>query len=267
MTRNFNFRLTSLISFFLIGAAVAFAFSQLLWISILCLSTALMIRIISQDSINQLSLQQQTQKSETKKVAPEFLRPDLTTDSEIVSSAATERGRVMIFVDADNIHFSGRGEDNNIYVFYEKMVDRLFLGASTKVDARFYYNNDPKLENVITTMQAAGFTIVRPSIRPDDCEARPTDLDPEIIRDLDEYKDSYDTGVLVSGDKHFLGSIKKLISQGKRIEVVGFDATTNRGLKRFCSQYIDIESLEGVYEVRPFKKREVEKPVLKKKDQ
>jgi uncharacterized LabA/DUF88 family protein len=254
MTQNFNHRLANLLVFFFVGVAVACAFGQYLWVSILFLSAALLLKTTSQEATHQMASQWQAQGD---RPIPE---PQLTT---VDPTPSINRGRVMIFVDTDNIHFSGRGEEHNTYVFYEEMVDYLFIGASIKVDARFYYNHNPKLENVVATMQAAGFTIVRPGNRSEDSLARPTDLDPEIIRDLDAYQDDYDTGVLVSGDQHFLDSIKKLISRGKRIEVVGFDSTTNRGLKRFCSQYIDIESLDGVCELRPIKKRDVEKPVLR----
>ena len=170
------------------------------------------------------------------------------------SAQPVERGRVMIFVDADNLYFSGI--NNNQSVVYETLVDHLFVGAATKVDAIFYFNNMTRLDNVIATMESAGFKIVRPGPRPEDSTARPTDLDPEIIRDLDAYKNDYDTGVLVSGDKHFVNSVKQLIRQGKRVEVVGFESATNRGLKRFCTQYIDVMSLEGVCSPRLVKKGE-----------
>ena len=78
-------------------------------------------------------------------------------------------------------------------------------------------------------------------IKPADgsCKAN---LDVELALDLVELANTYDTAIWVSGDGDFIPAVEQIQRLGKRVEVVGYRATTSQKLIQLADDYFDLET-------------------------
>jgi uncharacterized LabA/DUF88 family protein len=60
-----------------------------------------------------------------------------------------------------------------------------------------------------------------------------------------ELVNTYDTAIVVSGNGDFAPAIKRIQHLGKRVEVVGYRATTSQKLMELADDYLDLEALTG----------------------
>lgn len=164
---------------------------------------------------------------------------EILTNPSIIS-ASSERGRVAIFVDGENLYFSAKEE--GMTVSYPKLLKELTKKASQVVSVYYYTSLNPANRNhqkFLQTLQSMGYEIM-----PNEFEDK--NRDSAIIVDMIRFCELFDTLVLVSGDGDFCTPIKFLKEFDRKVEVVSFPANTNKNLRKLATDYINILCLPGV---------------------
>jgi uncharacterized LabA/DUF88 family protein len=140
--------------------------------------------------------------------------------------------KVMIFIDANNFRqtlnvFFGK---ENAYIDIAKLVP--FLGGGRKIEKSYYYVNkfalDPKdiekqnrffaaIEAKVPNLHIKAFEMQK---RKGTYGYQEKQVDNEITLDMALEISNYDTAILVSQDRDYVGTVQRIISLGKIVEVV-----------------------------------------------
>ncbi|MEB2314313.1 MAG: NYN domain-containing protein [Polyangiaceae bacterium] len=154
--------------------------------------------------------------------------------------------RSAIFVDAENIERAGARLMR--YGVLRRFVEHL---GSVVVLARTYlaFDRERELcddafrrgkEGFRFAVERAGFetvlTVVRRFRRPDGTTVSRANADSEIIVDALFDPSTFDFVVLVSGDGDFVPAVNALQRHGKRVDVIGFEATSH-ALRQVASRF------------------------------
>jgi uncharacterized LabA/DUF88 family protein len=153
---------------------------------------------------------------------------------------SSQRGRVAIFIDAENLYFCSK--EAGVKIRYAQLLKELTQSASGIIGAYYYTSvNQTNLNHCrfVETLQSIGYEII-----PNQFQEK--NRDSAIIVDMMRYQDLFDTVVLVSGDGDFCNPVHFLKESHHRVEVVSFPANTNQNLREIATEYIDILSLHNV---------------------
>jgi uncharacterized LabA/DUF88 family protein len=157
--------------------------------------------------------------------------------------SAENRGRVAIFVDIQNQYHCTK--KRQIEVDYSKLL-QLCVGEGELALARCYLatTEAPGQRPFLTHLERSGFELVtRPLVRHQDGSAD-GNLDGELITDLMDGQNLYDTVVLVSGDGDFAYTLRMLKKRGIRVEVLSFREAASGALIREADQFIDLDTIQ-----------------------
>lgn len=162
--------------------------------------------------------------------------------STLISKVPTnsQRGRVAIFIDAENLYFSSK--EARVKIRYAQLLKELTKSASLMIGAYYYTSVSQTNLNhcrFVETLQSIGYEII-PN------QFKEKNRDSAIIVDMMRYQDLFDTVVLVSGDGDFCNPVHFLKESNHRVEVVSFPSNTNQNLREIATEYIDILSIHNV---------------------
>lgn len=135
------------------------------------------------------------------------------------------KGRVYVFIDAENIFYSQRTLGWKIS--YEKLINYLKRECGKEIKVFIYTGKDENnsAQQKFLDMLEINSYIVRTKvvkkIKSYDGNCRwKNNLDMELAFEMDDTKSKYDTAVLMSGDSDFTTPIDRIKKAGKRIIVV-----------------------------------------------
>lgn len=170
--------------------------------------------------------------------------------------------RLAVFIDGANLFYAQR--KLGWHLDYRKVYD--YVTKDADVYNAFYYTSvttppDPSSESFLRALTAMGYTVRRKPIKEIlDQETggiiRKANLDIEIVIDMFNTADLYDTAILASGDGDFERAVELLRTKGKRVLGLGSQAMAAYDLVNATDRYIYLE------EIREF----IEKPLSEHPD-
>lgn len=161
------------------------------------------------------------------------------------SKLAQKTNQIAIFIDGANLYHSAN--ELGFEIDYAYLLT-LLAGQSSAYQAYFYTGVDPTnqhQQNFLCKLQRLGYQIVSKEVIKRADGSRKANLDVELALDLVELSHTYHTAIVVSGDGDFAPAIERIQRLGKRVEVVGYRATTSQKLIDLADDYFDLETLSG----------------------
>jgi uncharacterized LabA/DUF88 family protein len=151
--------------------------------------------------------------------------------------------RVAIFIDSANIYHSAcqLGLEPPDYADFLTFLKRQSSSSQTFFYTGIDFTNQHQKRLLLRLKHLDCQIVSKEVIKRADgsCKAN---LDVELALDLVELADTYDTAILVSGDGDFIPAVERIQRLGKRVEVVGYRATTSQKLIELADDYFDLET-------------------------
>ncbi len=199
-------------------------------------------------------------------------------------------GKVMIYIDGSNL-FHGlqerlsRGLTNRID--YQKLVEEV-VGGREYLRANYYGSYPPSAPqsqfDFFDKLSMSGFEVKKfplkvptqprkikcigckekfdkitcPLCKKEFYDQRPEEKGVDVAIAIDMVggaaKETYNTAILIGGDKDHLGVVDSVKNEfGKRVEVVNFSTRTSKELIRKADKFVPLENLMGRIELRSSK--------------
>ncbi|AFZ15689.1 protein of unknown function DUF88 (plasmid) [Crinalium epipsammum PCC 9333] len=158
---------------------------------------------------------------------------------------AGQKGRISLIIDGDNTFLSAK--EQGLRIDYQKLIPELSQGASQLIGAFHFASVDSAKEkevNFLKFLNSIGYKVVSQEIIQHKDGSKEGNLDPEIMLQMIRCIDTSDTVVLVSGDGDFKPFVEYLKEKHCRVEVYGFEASTNKTLKKVSDRYVDLKTLD-----------------------
>lgn len=155
----------------------------------------------------------------------------------------TERGRVMIFIDGNNLFFTQ--QYMNLDMDYLKLVEVL-VGSAKLVRVMFYAGVDTQSSqssNWQYFMRRKGFKMVTKPLMTLPDGSKKANCDVEMAVDMVMMQDAFDTAIVLSGDSDLTYAVQRLSSEGKQVEIVGSRQNTSIALTDAADRFVDLEGL------------------------
>lgn len=156
-----------------------------------------------------------------------------------------QKGRISLIIDGDNTFLSAK--EQGLRIDYQKLIPQLSQGASQLVGAFHFASVDSAKEkevNFLNFLKSIGCKVVSQEVIQHKDGTKEGNLDPEIMLQMIRCIDTSDTVVLVSGDGDFKPFVEYLKERHCRVEVYGFEASTNKALKKVSDRYVDLKTLD-----------------------
>lgn len=177
--------------------------------------------------------------------------------------------RVAILIDSANIDKSAK--TMGLKIDYQKLRAILkdsdsSIDTPSTIIGLFCYCGVHKNVNLQNNPKFDGYEIISKEIVFIEGKATKGNLDSEIIRDIYEKINEYDTLILLSGDGDFTCILESLKTHGKKVIVGGFHVSINKGLKSLADEYVELSTLPIFLEKQFLEKKIVPlkpKPLLK----
>ncbi len=160
------------------------------------------------------------------------------------------KGKVYIFIDGENVFYSQRTLGWRIS--YHKLMKYFHneCGKSTKC---FIYTgldeDNTKQKKFIDMLDLTGYItrtkVIKKIRRKDGSYQWKNNLDIELALEMVEFKDKFDTAILVSGDSDFAVVLDKLKQAKKRVLVMSTRGHVARELLE-RAKFIDLRKLKGI---------------------
>ena len=165
------------------------------------------------------------------------------------------RPRVAVFIDGSNIYFTQR-DALGWRIDWKRF--RTFLEEFGDVVTCIYYtgrDEDPggSQHKFLHMLANNGFSIelkdVKTNFAHDGSWTKKANLDIELVLDMVNQIDNYDTAILVSGDGDFERALRLLRDRGKSVRVLSTQGMIAEEIRWFAGQdYIDFNELRGTLE-------------------
>gem|GEM_PF-482964 len=175
--------------------------------------------------------------------------------------------KVSIFVDGSNMFYSQR--ELGWHFEYNKIL-QYFTKGNELVNAFYYtgYDGDfgSEREDFFKALMRMGFTVRIKKIksmwdRKTGREVVKSNLDVEIVIDMFNTINHYDTAILFSGDGDFERAVELLRSRGKKVVVVAVDTMTALELRNAVGHhFVNLREMRGHFEKIRTRPRRVEEP-------
>ncbi len=201
---------------------------------------------ILQQHLDRLTHQTETLQTSQQQLEQRFQQhsPQIKPSGQpkLTPNQPQKKDRVAIFIDGANIYHSATqlGLEPPDYADFLTFLKRQSSSSQT-----FFYtgidSSNLHQKRLLLRLKHLDCQIVSKEVikRADgSCKAN---LDIELALDLVELADTYDTAILVSGDGDFIPAIERVQRLGKRVEVVGYRATTSKKLIELADDYFDLE--------------------------
>lgn len=156
----------------------------------------------------------------------------------------TERGKVMMFIDGNNLFYTS--QLMGIEIDYIHLV-KVLVGNAKLVRAYFYagidYDHSTSM-GWLYFMKRTGFKMVTKPLQTFVDGTKKANCDVELVVDMVNQSDHYDTAIVVSGDGDLTYAIQNVCHKGKQVEVVGYKGNTNDTLINAADRFVDLDSIK-----------------------
>lgn len=154
--------------------------------------------------------------------------------------------RVMVFIDLRNVMAAPNvkrrkadGWEPDLVSMVETLVEGRRLDGAYAFDT-LHRHEDGYVSglNLVRALRHAGFRVIAPTDEPEDTsEQKEADvmLATELL--MQSFHDSYDTAIVVSGDRDFVPAIEAVQSMGRRVEIAAFRGTYTPKLLEVADQF------------------------------
>ena len=189
--------------------------------------------------------EQQAVMGETAQQRLKAISQELTD----LKKAIHPRGRVAVFVDGSNLHFSAVSQSKG-RIDYDRLFTCCKQGAFELVTVMFFKGLDK------TSAPQRGFLayltrlnhpieiIGKALAQGEDNTLREKGIDTEIVLKMVDLIPQYDTAILITGDRDMLGAVRRVQKAGRRVAVMSFPANTSRALRDAADEFVDIGQLD-----------------------
>lgn len=161
------------------------------------------------------------------------------------------RGRVAIFIDGRSLFYAAL--QLGIEVNYTKLLHCLIGG--NKLLRPFFYtgfdSSNDKQHNFLLWMRHHGYRVIAKELIEFADGSKKTDLNIEITVDMMTLIGSYDTAVLVSGDRDLAYTVNAISYRGVRVEIVGLRSMTSENLINVADAYVDLLEIKDCIQKTP----------------
>ncbi|QUV81771.1 NYN domain-containing protein [Chloracidobacterium sp. D] len=160
-----------------------------------------------------------------------------------LAHAPSNRGRVAIFIDGNNLFHAARSA--GVEIDYAKLLAYL-RGEDPLLRAFFYTGVDQQAERqqgFLLWMRRNGYRVVQKELKTFPDGTKKANLDVEIAVDMLSLADKYDTAILVSGDEDFTYALNVIAYKGVRVEVAGFRANTSPRLIDVADRFHELDAI------------------------
>lgn len=159
-----------------------------------------------------------------------------------MASAQQKGQRVGVFVDVQNMYYSGRFMYNAKVNFKEVLKEAVQNRVLIRAIAYVIRTEDLKKETFFDALEKFGFEVKAKDLQVFYGGAKKGDWDVGIAMDAIELAPKLDTVVLVSGDGDFVPLVQHLKrAVGCRVEIVAFGKSANAQLKEEADLFTDLE--------------------------
>lgn len=151
--------------------------------------------------------------------------------------------KVALFVDASNLLYAAKRI--NLTIDYLKLKNYLTRNHRV-IYAGFYMGVDysqTHQRSFISFLKNIGYQVTAKQLLKRFDGTKKADLDVEIALDMYRLAHEYDTAILVSGDQDFVYPVDLIQQQGKEVNIVGLDGTTNDELKGICHNFYNLAAI------------------------
>lgn len=160
------------------------------------------------------------------------------------------KGKVYVFIDGENVFYSQRTLGWKISYHKFMKYFKKECGKSTKC---FMYTgldeDNTKQKKFIDMLDLTGYItrtkIIKKIRKKDGSYQWKNNLDIELALEMVEFKDKFDTAILVSGDSDFAVVLDKLKKAKKRVLVMSTRGHVARELLE-RAKFIDLRKLKGI---------------------
>jgi uncharacterized LabA/DUF88 family protein len=182
------------------------------------------------------------------KVAPEKIVENSPIDPYFLKVPQCDRGRVAIFIDAENLFKAA--QQLEISIDYHKLLS--YLTQQSRLLRSFFYicsePNNSKQQGFLLWMRHNNYRVV---VKEFQCGAvKKNNVDVEIAVDMLSLVPHYDTAVLVGGNDELAYAVNALSYKGIRVEIVGLRNMTSDKLLSVADAYIDLGAIEERIEMK-----------------
>lgn len=165
------------------------------------------------------------------------------TDPYSLKTPQCDRGRVAIFIDADNLFKAAQQLEINID--YQKLLS--CLTQKSRLLRSFFYvcidPNNSKQQGFLLWMRHNGYRVIVKELV-QFTELKKNNVDVEIAVDMLCLVPYYDTAILVGGNDELAYVVNAISYKGIRIEIVGLRNMTSDRLLSVADAYIDLSAIE-----------------------
>jgi uncharacterized LabA/DUF88 family protein len=152
--------------------------------------------------------------------------------------------RLCIFIDGGNVFHAAN--TLKIHIDMAKLV-RVLTASRTLIQTNYYgaTQNTPEQHRFFDKLRHLGFIVKTRSLRQYQDTPFEKGIDVMLVTDMLilAYTDTYDTALLVSGDKDFTYSVQQLQTLGKTVEVAAFKHTLATELQQTADTTILLDTL------------------------
>lgn len=190
------------------------------------------------------------ERKQLASIVPKIQLPLKDTEIENITEKKSifhhlNRGRIAIFIDGANLFYAAL--QLGIEINYTKLLRHLTAGD--KLLRAFFYtgidSSNEKQQNFLLWMRRNGFRVIAKELIQFPDGTKKANLDVEIVVDMLNLANCYDTAILVSGDGDLAYAVNALSYQGVRIEVVSLRSMTSDSLVNVADSYIDLSTIKN----------------------
>ena len=155
--------------------------------------------------------------------------------------------RISVFVDGANFFFM-QIDDLKWFADPKKILDYIEVNHGEIVDAFYYIGTDAppeaKQKAFLDALPRMGYSLVTKQIKTFETKKK-ANLDIEIVLDMFNTIDHYDTAVLISGDGDFERALQLLKARGKKFIVIATEKFVARELRAVAGRhYVDFADIK-----------------------
>lgn len=170
--------------------------------------------------------------------------------------------RVSIFVDGANFFYMQK-DRLHWWIDPRRLIEWVKAEVGSVQDA-FYYiatdvNSDPQQDGFLKALTYMGYSLVTKelkTINTPDGERKKANLDIEVVVDMFNTIDHYDTAVLVSGDADFERALQTLRTRGKKFLVLSTQGFVAREIRAVAGMhFVDFQEIRNELEKVDFNRK------------
>jgi uncharacterized LabA/DUF88 family protein len=187
-----------------------------------------------------------------------FRRPSLSVGVGLELLGTSMGNRISVFVDGANFFYTQK--DRLHWWIDPKRLLEWISQKGELVDAYYYVGveaqAEPQQEGYLKALTYMGYCLVtkelKTIVQPNGVERKKANLDVEIVLDMFNTIDHYDTAVLISGDADFERPLELIRARGKKFLVMSTQGFVAREIRAIAGMhFVDFQDIRPAIEKYP----------------